>query len=232
MCLFPGLLLAGSIPGKEKRCVVAKQIRRRSKKTPVAVSEALQEFLASRQHLSIPTQEDYQWRLRAFATWCAQHQVMLDDITNAIVNDFVDHLKATHKPCKPGQVQLSSYTVSGYVRVIKTFLGWCAEQDEYNPHVQVTEVNKIKKPRVTQTVIDTFTSKQIDLLLDACNQEESDHLQMRARAIVALLVDTGIRASELCSLTVGNIRLDADDAYIRVHGKGDKWGEVGLAVVC
>ena len=46
--------------------------------------------------------------------------------------------------------------------------------------------------------------------------------------IVAVLVDTGIRADELCTLTIANTHLDARDAYVRVHGKGNKWREIGL----
>jgi integrase/recombinase XerD len=43
-------------------------------------------------------------------------------------------------------------------------------------------------------------------------------------AILLLLMDTGIRASELCGLRLGDIQ----DGYINVFGKGSKEREVGL----
>src|SRR5947209_18449069 len=42
------------------------------------------------------------------------------------------------------------------------------------------------------------------------------------------MLETGIRANETVTLEIGNVSLDPRDAYIRVLGKGQKWGEVGL----
>ena len=58
--------------------------------------------------------------------------------------------------------------------------------------------------------------------------KRSEHLQLRDLAILAVLLDTGIRATELVTLTIGHVHVEAQDAYIRVFGKGSKWGEVGL----
>jgi integrase/recombinase XerD len=53
-------------------------------------------------------------------------------------------------------------------------------------------------------------------LLEACEDAKDP---LRDRAIVLVLVDTGIRASELCALRVGD--LAGSRLFVR-HGKGDK----------
>src|SRR5205085_4748915 len=92
-------------------------------------------------------------------------------------------------------------------------------------------VKRIAIPKIEQKIIETFTTLQIQALLEACHQNSNKAYAERDRTIVALLLDTGIRAGELCTLTLDNLYLDnPHDAYIRVHGKGDKWREVGLGV--
>ncbi|WP_040444212.1 tyrosine-type recombinase/integrase [Ktedonobacter racemifer] len=53
-------------------------------------------------------------------------------------------------------------------------------------------------------------------------------MPQRNIAILSLLLDTGVRASELCTLTLENVVITRDDAYIRVMGKGRKEREIGL----
>lgn len=43
------------------------------------------------------------------------------------------------------------------------------------------------------------------------------------------MLGTGIRAGELVELTVDHVFLRDEEPYIKVHGKGDKWREVGLS---
>jgi len=85
--------------------------------------------------------------------------------------------------------------------------------------------NHVAIPRIEQQVIQTFSPEQVQALLRATERQLYD---VRDRAIVSLLIDTGIRASELCGLLLKHVWLDADDSYIRVLGKGRKEREVPL----
>ena len=51
---------------------------------------------------------------------------------------------------------------------------------------------------------------------------------LRDRAIVVLLLHTGLRARELCTLTRAHVRLGRRSGTIRVHGKGNKYREIPL----
>jgi integrase/recombinase XerD len=211
---------------------MAKNIQRIKKREPeefiVTVEEAVDEYLASIKRLRPSTQREYQYKLGLFVRWCKVQSVYLRDVSAKIVDMFLDDMKKTHKPCKAGKTEISSSTLASQVRIIKIFLNWCLEDEQYGEYVKPTVVKRIKNIKVIQEIIDTFSPEQIEALFRACDKEISEHLQLRDRAIVALLVDTGIRASELIGLTMGNVSLNPRDAYIRVFGKGGKWGEVGL----
>ena len=107
-------------------------------------------------------------------------------------------------------------------------LSWYTSDDQCSAHVQERIIKRIEKPKVTETIIETFSPEQIQALFKATDKEESEHLQLRDKAILAVLLNTGLRVTELITLTIGNVNLDAKDAYVRVLGKGNKWGEVGL----
>jgi len=219
------------------------KIKKRSESEGVFVSEVTQEYLSSPhvRKLSSRTQEEYQQELTVFSDWCSCHQIrnekgkreviaggglLLHQIDQHAVSFFLDHLQATHKPTKKSE--LSTYTLAGYVRVIKSFLHWCLKDDQYGCYTSQIVIQRIENPKVIETIIETFSPEQIQALFKACGKEESEHLQMRDKAILAVLLDCGLRATELITLTIGNISLDTKDAYVRVLGKGNKWGEVGL----
>ena len=86
----------------------------------------------------------------------------------------------------------------------------------------------MEMPRVDIKVIETFTPDQIKALLKACEKEYTDALRVRDVALISVLIDTGIRATELLTLTVDHVFLDKEDPYIKVYGKGRKEREVGL----
>lgn len=208
--------------------VMGRVRQREDKEIVFSVREAVDAYLRTIKHLLPTTQQEYRYELLVFSAWCHDNSVLLHQIDSAIIGDFVEHIRATHKPGKRERTELSTYTFASYVRVIKGFLSWCVLDETYEKHVKATMVSRIKLPHIEETIIETFTEADIEALFDACRREESEHLQVRDTAIISLLLDTGVRANELCTLTIGNTHLDPKDAYIRILGKGHNWGEVGL----
>ena len=200
----------------------------------ISVQEAVASFLTSLhvKHLRPKTQSEYRSELGFFAAWCQSLHITLDQVNAKQVDAFLDHIKATHRPRQAHKQEISTYTLNSQVRVILTFLNWCLDDEEYSHHVKADVVRRIKKPRVIKVIFETFNAEQIDALLAACAHEESDHLRLRDQAIIKLLLDTGIRATELCTLTIENVDLSPSDAHIKILGKGSKWGEVGMGTEC
>ena len=67
-----------------------------------------------------------------------------------------------------------------------------------------------------------LSDAELGALIKACAGK--DYYVRRDEAVVRLLLDCGMRVSELCGLTVGGTNVDAETAF--VTGKGSKVGPV------
>lgn len=150
--------------------------------------------------------------------------VVGDDLLPAAIYRFTDHLKTGDRYDQYKVGARSSYTVRGYTQVIKGFLAWAAEEELISAKVGA----KVEMPRVEKKLIRTFSREQYHILGVACANEMLPWLMHRDRAILAVLLDTGIRASELCTMTVRDVHLeDRTDPHLIVYGKGRKERAVG-----
>lgn len=78
--------------------------------------------------------------------------------------------------------------------------------------------SKVKIPRPPKKVIATFSEKQLNAVLQAVNTASPSGF--RDWVMILVLLDTGLRASELTGLTVGGVNLD--EGLLKVCGKGNK----------
>jgi len=78
-------------------------------------------------------------------------------------------------------------------------------------------LKNVKAPRVPNDQVQPFNQDQVLSLLTAARYTRAPE---RDAAIIALLVDTGMRVSELCGLTVGDF--DRMGGELSVLGKGNK----------
>src|SRR5437763_3782792 len=92
---------------------------------------ALQDYLESIKYLRPMTQQGYQQRLEVFYAWCNEQGIALSKINAKAVNQFVEHVRDTHKSHHASKPQIASQTLAGYVRCIKCFLNWCLDSSNY-----------------------------------------------------------------------------------------------------
>ena len=185
------------------------------------IREAYEEYQFSILSHSEATQEWTRKKLGRFISWCEVQGLEVEDIRPMDVRRFIEELKSSPNQHN-GITPLSSHTIHGHARIIRTFLNWC-----FNEEI-IEKQRKIQMPRLERKVIETLTLEQIRAMFQVCEREYTPELVKRDQAILSVLLDTGIRASELCGLTLDNVHIDSNDAYIKVHGKGNKWREVGL----
>jgi len=76
----------------------------------------------------------------------------------------------------------------------------------------------LESPKLMRALPHFLSAEQVDALLAAPDVEKP--LGVRDRAMLETLYATGVRVSELVSLTVAQLRLDP--GFVRVWGKGDK----------
>ena len=104
-------------------------------------------------------------------------------------------------------------TVATYHSRLRAFFAWTVREGA----LTASPVTVIQPPVSRADQIQPFTPDQLEAVLAASRRT---HQPRRDEAIITLLLDTGIRASELCGLRHGD--LDLTERRITVVGKGDK----------
>lgn len=194
------------------------------------VSDTVSIYLLGIQDFTEATQRVHTQRLTSFAAWCEQQNLELEQLTNAHIRQFTQHL-ATTVAESTGKLR-STYTTRGYIMCVKTFMGWISKEPGMEDMVSEKLVKRIKYPAVVKKVIEIFTEEQIAALFAACNKEMNDRLVYRDKAILSILIDCGIRSSELCGLTLDNLHLEPYNAFLKCMGKGRKEREIPIGKAC
>jgi site-specific recombinase XerD len=138
-----------------------------------------------------------------------------EQITYDLVREYRLWLnRQTARETKKGvpTATLKRRTQNYYLIALRAFLKYLIRQE-----VKVMPPERIELAKTPEHELDLISSADLTRLLEA---PEGDSLAaLRDRAILALFFSTGLRVSELCSLS-RDIDLSADEISIR--GKGDK----------
>jgi site-specific recombinase XerD len=186
------------------------------------VCEAIEDYRLAHLGLADQTRTRHKHCLGVFAAYCQAHELTLESIKGAHIRAFLEEVK--RRPGKhAGPVRLS--TVRVYAQTVKAFFAWLSREEDFERLVSPTLAKRIDLPKSDEQVLETFTPEQLAAMLAVTADQV---FAVRDRAIVAVLIDTGIRASELCGLTIDSVWLDQDDSFIRVRGKGRKERELAL----
>jgi integrase/recombinase XerD len=135
------------------------------------------------------------------------------------IREFIQYLQQApafenHRYTKPQARGLSGHAINCYLRAIRAFWSWMVREEIIysNPFAKVTI------PKAPRKVIPTFSQSQLQALLGAI--DSSRPAGFRDSTMIMVLLDSGLRASELLGLTVTNLNLD--DGVVKVNGKGGK----------
>ena len=174
------------------------------------------------------SKKEYASKLKTLVEWSEKTDVTLEEFKQKQVRQFMADITSRVNP-KTGNL-IADRTLLGYAKVIKTFLSWLGREDEYEDIVNSNLYRKIEMPKLEEKVMVIYTPQQIAAMLKTCEQEGSKELQIRNKAIVSVLIDTGIRASELLKLQIRDVHFSAqgNEHYLLIHGKGRKEREVPI----
>lgn len=193
------------------------------------IREALEEFYFHNKQHSEQTQVWYKSRMDEFASWCEkQGYRQVEQITAKIIRRYIDEVSI--RPNYHNGKPLSSYTVHSHARTIRRFFNWMADEDNFQDLISPKIGRKIPMPKIQVKVIETFTKDEIQRMFTACEDNIYPVLIARNKAILAVLLDTGLRAGELCGLKLSDVYIAPGESFICVLGKGSKEREVGLGV--
>jgi site-specific recombinase XerD len=183
----------------------------------ISFSKAVEGFLlnARARHLSHYTIKDYLTTFRRFAGFLGE-DTEIDEISHKEVEIFLATLPVSKK------------TLLNYHVGLSALWTWAESEELVKEHI----IRKVPRPKPEKRAIKPYTEDEVRSMLNALSysmtyfrpgkRESAHRLQHteRNRAIILLLLDTGIRAAELCSLQIHHV--DLKSRWVRVYGKGDK----------
>lgn len=105
-------------------------------------------------------------------------------------------------------------TAFTYYAYLKGFFSWMVKEEV----LALTPFQKLDAPDFEEDQIQPFTLDQVTGLMQAAKKTKT---ALRDEAVIRFTFDTGVRASELCSLVVRDI--DPSDGSVRIYGKGRKF---------
>jgi len=185
----------------------------------ISISQAVDGFLLAKaaEGRSRHTLADYRYCFGLLLHWLGA-DVPVDSITTESLRRFLASL----------QGRLSPKTVKNVHTALASLWTWLG-QELGLPHV----VKGIRPPKANPPAWHLPTREDIERLLKACDcsvearpgNRRAFHMKLplalRNRCIILVLVDSGLRAQELCSLTLADVDLATGSILVR-HGKGNK----------
>lgn len=184
----------------------------------IKISESVKGFIHSRQSsCTKATIKYYEYLLPRILSWFESQEIYeWHEVTSEIIRNYLDELKDSGH---------SQGGVHSYFRTLRALMNWA--WDEYDIESR-NPVDKIKCQDRRPEPIPGITIAEVGLMLEQCKHNKFPE---RDRALIAVLIDTGIRRTELMSLTMADIELDRNLLIIR-HGKGNKFRQVYIGKEC
>jgi len=202
-------------------------------KTCVTLSNLIQYFLQSRQHLRPQSQSYYRSSLGNVA-WYAQRNGWppdISEITRDHIRAFLTYVETTvnrwgyDDKRRSSSRPASPSTVHHYGHAVKILFNW-AEEEEY---LDKNPIRRLKLRSPVNKNVEPHSDEEVQAMLNVCEDEarfRHRYLGLRNKAIISLFVATGLRLSELSDITLSD--LDPRLQQVRVMGKGSKMRVVPL----
>lgn len=138
----------------------------------------------------------------------------LDLIEKQHIRAFIHYLQTDAKTPYCGK-SLSPFTIQGYVRSLKSFFSWLVREEYLDSNIMTS----IPVPKAPSKIVNTFSSEQLKKLITIC--QVSDNNSCRNSAIILLMLDCGIRVSELVNINLSDVNMNEGFIKIRI-AKGGK----------
>lgn len=211
----------------------------KSSKGGFNLSKGIEGFLTFKnaEGLASSTLNSYAYTLKRWVEHVGDQKV--EAITPNALNEYLSWLRSDYKPVRfnRSETPLSQKSVRNVYIVLRSFFRWLDQEFQTgNP------TEKIPAPKFTKAQINPLTKEEVERLLKACvySREASTFLRKkfvmrrpsasRDTAILLVLLDTGIRASEFSHLQIGDIDFTSGKMIIKQGRSGGAKGGKGRFV--
>ena len=175
----------------------------------------LKEYLPVERNLSSNTIKSYTKTFKILINYLVKekniklHNITFENITREIILDFLKYLEEN---CNN-----SVRTRNQRLAAIKSFYQYCSFEEIENLD-NIKKILSIKTKKFPKYSKEYLTETEVKMIFDSI--DTSTIKGRRNLLVIALLYDTGARASELINLKVENIRLE--ESIVVLTGKGNK----------
>lgn len=183
-----------------------------------------EDFLAgSASIISDRTDKLYRYDWGMYRSWLdgTETPALLGTITKQHLIEYIAHLQ--RRPKARGVGTLSSHSVHHYTRVLRTFIRWMISEGLY-PTDPLAGGRRGPMPKMGLRLLKVAKHADVEILLaGTSNGNPRNVIERSTRArdhlVVWLVVDTGLRTSEVTRLRIGDV--DFADRWARVAAS--KW---------
>lgn len=192
--------------------------------------ERLGELLAHEKAAANASKQTLAWytgTLRRYGEWLDSQELAptLANFTAELVQRYIldlqqQQVREYHPYMLPKDKPLSDHSVNSYVRALRGFASWLYAEGYTREHI----LGRMKAPKTTKIVQDILSVEEIGQIVNTLNPRTE--IGARDQAIFLVLLDTCMRAGELCGLTLDQLHLD--EGYAMVLGKGKKMRPVRI----
>lgn len=174
--------------------------------------ETFDEFLLDKNAsgISEKTLETYSSHFHSLGKWL-DTETPIAKLTDKQLKQMVVDMRAS---------TLSPSSIASYIRTLKSFLSWCNENER-------TQVN-IKLYNAPETVKETYTDKELKLLLKKPDMRSCGFTEYRNWVIINLLLNSGCRAKTVRTFLLKDVNLSNQTITYR-HTKN---GKVQIVPLC
>jgi integrase/recombinase XerD len=205
----------------------------------LSLSKAMVGFLNAKaaEGLSDGTLTNYEFRLKQWIEFACDPDV--EAVTPQDIREYLVWLRTEYRPRRYNgdRRPLSPKTIRNAYITLSSFFTWAVQEfDLPNP------MRRVPAPKFQPAPVEPLTRDDVEALLAACDFTHRAETEFRRRfrmrrptarrdrAILLTLLDTGLRASELCKLRVGDVDLRTGRVEIRHGPAGGAKGGKGRIV--
>jgi len=194
------------------------------------VNEAIAGFLAHRtiKGVADTTVQAYRVTLEDWRHWLAAKSIVhvqaidIEHIRGYLLYLRTEHIPHSRNPYRPNapQVGLSPASIERAHKVLRAFWRYLDNDGVLTEEQRgFFASERIPRPRVAQRAREYYRQDDIEALLRVCDDDPAE-LRHRSQAIILLLLESGMRVNELCTLT--DAAVDHQRRRARIVGKGNK----------
>ena len=150
------------------------------------------------------TLDYYERSLKMFLNFCG-NDMDIEDIDVVLFKSYQLYISEN--------LNINRVSVRTYARAVKVFLRWLYFED----YIDI-DVNKLLLMKATKDVIIPLSDLEVKGLINY--YDNSTYLNCRNKTMLMLMIDCGLRLSEVVNLKISD--LDLKNNYLIINGKGSK----------